>query len=445
MSRLARRLAVLVPAVLLVLTVGVWAYRTLNPPPAGQGPPPPELATATVAGVRFEIEHRPGEYVASSTDDSMTVLRGAELLEFADGYVSVNDIGLPNVKPGDTVRWNLTGPLLVNGVPQEPHPLQARELGAADTELHWTPRPSAYPRDTLSVAWLSTTRRLVAAHGDGVVRVWDADKAAVLTTLVPDPPKETREAWGLRAAASPDGKTIAVTNLNGEEVTLWDAATGNRTATFSEPKEKVSEVRYAGEGLLLESRGGVLLLRDLFLKPPVAFEVGRVHTQFLLPFAASAGSSTAAWNDGSKVSIGRVGHVIPGADAPAFATIAGVSDSGRLALSSDGKLLALFNGENRLTLHDATTGKLLHRLRWRVEDRTKPLQITALAFTPDGKTLAVGDVSSIRFYDVATGRERGGLASGWVRSLAYSADGKTLAAGLRHAPGLVLWDTAELK
>ena len=72
------------------------------------------------------------------------------------------------------------------------------------------------------------------------------------------------------------------------------------------------------------------------------------------------------------------------------------------------------------------------------------LDITAMTFAPDGKTLAVADRESLRLYDVDSGRERCWVSCGWVRSLAYSPDGKTLAAGLRYGSGVRLWKTDDL-
>lgn len=441
MPPFARRAVILIPALIVLAAVGVWAYRALGPKPVESGPAAPELATHTAGGVRFEVEHRPGEYVARSADDSLVITRGGDVLDFQPDYVRVNNTEFPDLKPGDVVRWNLDGPLLVNGRPQAPHPIQPRELDAAATPLHWSPLPSQYPRDTPSVGWVGNGRQLVAAHGDGAVRVWDADKGAVVKTFTPDLPKGgDHGAGGLRAAVSPDGKTVAVCNINGEEVTLWDVATGNKTATFFELKRKVTTVRYAQDDLLFEARGGILEARDLSRDPRAvdAVEVvGKVHTQLVPPFAVSGDGWTIAWNDGAKVTIGHSIWVLPGA------TIKNVSSSGCLALSPDGKLLAVFDGTDRLAIYETKTGKPKHRLRWR-NPSGGATQVTAMAFSPDGETLAVGDAGSLRLYDVDSGRERGWVAAAWVRSLAYSADGKTLAAGLRYAPGLVLWETAEL-
>src|SRR5205823_3391089 len=152
---------------------------------------------------------------------------------------------------------------LLNGNPVQPHPLQARPIEAPQVDAQWAPLESPYPRDTLSVAWAGTSRQLVAAHGDGAVRVWDVDQRKVLQTFLFDSPKEGRGKFGLRAAVSPDGKTVAAANMYGEEVVLWDVLTGNKSAKFTEPKGKVNGVLFASNTQLYEARDGALYLRAI--------------------------------------------------------------------------------------------------------------------------------------------------------------------------------------
>jgi DNA-binding beta-propeller fold protein YncE len=108
-------------------------------------------------------------------------------------------------------------------------------------------------------------------------------------------------------------------------------------------------------------------------------------------------------------------------------------DAGALALSPDGKMMALPGGSD-VRLVDVTTGAVT--ATWRVQGTGS----YRLAFSPDGKTLAVGCLdSSIRLWEVSTGKEQDTFKEGFgfVHSLAYSPDGKTLAAG---SDMVRLWD-----
>jgi WD40 repeat protein len=136
-----------------------------------------------------------------------------------------------------------------------------------------------------------------------------------------------------------------------------------------------------------------------------------------------------------------------------------------LALSSDGNLFVSHAAQSRLPdrslfLWDVSTGKLLRRLRLRdpatgqdldpkreINKVDKRDDCYAAAFSPDGKTVALGiDDGSIRLCDVATGQEtcrlfHEGDRNRPVHCLAFSADGRFLATGgawSDHAA--VFWD-----
>src|SRR5215469_13108997 len=78
--------------------------------------------------------------------------------------------------------------------------------------------------------------------------------------------------------------------------------------------------------------------------------------------------------------------------------------------------------------------------------------VTAVAFSPDGKTLASASYDgTLRLWEVATGKERAALGeyTGCVGCVAFSPDGKTLASGTIGSPvyfpdlkNVKLWDVA---
>ena len=110
-----------------------------------------------------------------------------------------------------------------------------------------------------------------------------------------------------------------------------------------------------------------------------------------------------------------------------------------LAFSPDGKLLAL-GGENpSVALRDAATNKTKAVLT----AHTAP--VTCLAFAPDGMTLATGGHDrSVKLWEVAKGAERLTLVghSSWVNAVAFAPDGKTIASAGQEGT-IKLWDTAD--
>lgn len=83
-------------------------------------------------------------------------------------------------------------------------------------------------------------------------------------------------------------------------------------------------------------------------------------------------------------------------------------------------------------------------------DYSVPAPVTAVAFSPDGKTLAVAGYHEISFWDPQTGayRDRWGTQSERIHSLSYSRDGKRLlyAGGTPGKFGeVVVWDVEKKK
>jgi len=108
-----------------------------------------------------------------------------------------------------------------------------------------------------------------------------------------------------------------------------------------------------------------------------------------------------------------------------------------LAYSPDGKRIAVGGSGRDITLWDTTTGKEIHQFP------NEGDQPDSLAFSPNGKVLATGGFAFCRLWDVATGKEIRQFDRGRI---AFSPDGKCVATlGARDKSGdntLRLWDAA---
>src|SRR5262245_40321335 len=112
-----------------------------------------------------------------------------------------------------------------------------------------------------------------------------------------------------------------------------------------------------------------------------------------------------------------------------------------LAFSADGtRLAATFDyasdkNDNRACVWNAKTGEKLLEIPFAgLESDAK-----AIAFSPDGKTIATAHFVAVCLWDAQTGKRLSRIKhKGWINCLAFSTDGKRL--GGADVRGVYVWD-----
>ncbi|MFK4064493.1 helix-turn-helix domain-containing protein [Streptomyces sp. NPDC029674] len=305
-------------------------------------------------------------------------------------------------------------------VRHEPREKPCPEHGMEQDPSSDDPSSDDMPRDDLALCV-----DLMAFSGDGRFfahgRGWSASKRGTATRqrvtvrdvrtgrehAVIDLPGGDEEAVQ-SIALSHDGSVMAAfRTATGDAVDVWDVRTGRRV-------EKLRRDNLA-PGQEMGSEGGGFGLQG---QRPVL----------------SPDADTAVAPDGvvADLSSGRVGRRSLGDD---LATA--------LAFSPDGDRLAVGDASGRVALWDGAVDNRLGQLSGThltayeggdvVDDG-----IAALAYSADGRTLAVGGASgTVQLWDVPSNRPLGSALltpGGPLRALSFSADGGTLYASSAHMP-----------
>jgi RNA polymerase sigma factor (sigma-70 family) len=279
----------------------------------------------------------------------------------------------------------------------------------------------------ISVFFTPDNRQLISWGRDQTARVWDVATGKQLRRW------KTPDGW--KQALSPDGTTLAGPGAG--SIVLWDVATGDkvRELSFEGGGDPDCELAFSPDGKLLAS--GVSALR--------LFDVARGKQ--LQAFGSDQHIKSVAFSpDGKTLAVGRYGQRVALWDTTTFKELRQL-DGDRygfrqtVAFAPDGKTLAA-RGHGTVALWDPATGKKLHDLPGTLD------QVLSMTFSPDGKTVAVGNLDSmIHRYDAATGKELPASAGGhrdWLSFLAFvDRDRAVISAS---SEGLVRqWDLATAK
>ncbi|HEY7154760.1 MAG TPA: sigma-70 family RNA polymerase sigma factor [Gemmataceae bacterium] len=247
-----------------------------------------------------------------------------------------------------------------------------------------------------------------------------------------------------RVTFSPDSKRLlaaAQTLRHGPGKTMvqiWDVAGGRKTAEVE--LEHIYCLGWTAEGqpLAVCPHKQEITLHELETGRKRLFVEKKLSDTITAPCAV--GKNVLAAGDATGAA--HIWDTISGKERWVFKTAGELAFYNSLVLSPDGRWLASRSrdaaGKHIVQLWNLTTGKATHTI---AADQQSS---QAVIFTPDGKTLATIRDSEVRFWDTASGRERGRLKGGGSFSYhaSFAPDSKTLAMTDTMCGAIHLWDVA---
>jgi len=328
-----------------------------------------------------------------------------------------------------------------------------------------------HAREVTSLDWAPDGKQLATASRDGTVRLWDAATGQETGTLV-------GHIGPVRAVAySPDGRRLASA---GQSIKVWNIASGEELFTLRGHNRDITSLAFRADNQRLASgsedgTARVWLCQEgpeaRSLRGP---KMGAAPSSLLAFSPDSRLVLTAEANNSLRLRDVVTGNEIQCLEGPdAAVTDAVFSPDGRWVvsrdesanvylwdvesgeilwtkeelgrlpqLSPDGRLLALavhrrVQGVRYQDIHllNPLDGTLVRSIGSQVETAS------CLAFSPDGRRLAVGgDGSRVEIFDVATGTPRTSfqLPDQPIHDLAWSPDSEHLVCSLGHQNTQVL-------
>lgn len=248
-------------------------------------------------------------------------------------------------------------------------------------------------------------------------------------------------------AFSPDGRTLASCAGRGGRVWLWDLAKGKVRARLLGHNNRLECIVFAPTGEWMATRdqqANVGIWKVGEKKPTHFFSASSrywVPSPFFLAFSPNGQALTTAHLSFSNVQPWfthevRSWDVATGTLQASLAAPAFVMS---VAYSPDGRTLAVGDSGRNLVLWEVSSRQEIVRAHF-------PAAVKGLAFSPDGGTLALVQGWSVVLWDVASRKTRARLRGhkDAVWALAFLPDGQTLVTG--SLDGTVrLWDVASGK
>ncbi len=290
---------------------------------------------------------------------------------------------------------------------------------------------------------------LATASSHGTIFLWDIDTGQQLESI-------TGHTNGINSIALCDETETLATSHYEQPVQLWDLSTYQHKDTLH-----VEEEYFFPAGVALSPDNTTLVAgveKFLWLwdmkthkRKQIKYEKHRFIQSILFSPNGQTLSVTSKWDRSFPLFDGKTGEQKLTLDGHAERIIA-------LTFSPDGAKIAtaetLDEGENVIRLWDAQTGKNINTIANVVSPRRgQRLPVNAVAFSPDGETLASVDAGfDVQLWDVDTGKHKNTFSSNsedWHdqgAALVFSPDGKKLVSTVDYHR-IAIWDvnTGKLK
>jgi WD40 repeat protein/serine/threonine protein kinase len=294
----------------------------------------------------------------------------------------------------------------------------------------------------IGLAFSPDGRSLATGGLDGTARLWDVGARKLVHTL---PGQDVST-----VAFYDGGRRLTTVSLDGTLV-QWDPATGERRRTLSAHLGPIWNANFCagfsadGERLASLSKDGAVRVWET----DSGREVVSTREGAAMPMSAFLSP------DGQRVAVAGIGSLrlleVASKKSVADWSIGSLHGVHHLAFSADGRCLATASWDGTVRVWEIKSGKPLHTFHHsghrQILGRSAPTTVACVAFHPNGRQLASGGSdNTAKVWDLDTDREvdtlRGSI--GPVMALAYSPDGKLLAvaSGHRYAGEVQLWETA---
>ncbi len=271
---------------------------------------------------------------------------------------------------------------------------------------------TGYKRPVTSVAFNPDNHTVVSGYADGVIGVWDtAQFNEVGRELVSHGDRVTGLAYTL------DNKTLISSSFDGR-VIIWDEPSGLPRQDLTAQNNPLMSLAFSPLGSRIaagDTEGSIFLWDAATYKSVSGPLIG--HQQGVLSLAFNpAGTVLASGGQDKTVRLwnpARGGLIKTLDPQPAAVTAVAFSPDGQLLASGTAGQQA---GEDVVTLWDTSQAVQTHALATLQQNNGNG--IFSLAFTPDGKELAVGyENGTVLFWDVATGQVVGAPLSQQTQSI----------------------------